>query len=131
MSCKSKYKQGYRLSHTPGVFIPRNSRYVSIEEHGIATENISCKQEPISDDSETLPLTNQLSNPPSLEELPIPFDKPKTEDKATQYDLQEASQAALYAELLETTEAKVNIMLKLYGSYDKILEKLEHRLNKK
>ena len=57
--------------------------------------------------------------------------KPKTEDKATQYDLQEASQAALYAELLETTEAKVNIMLKLYGSYDKILEKLEHRLNKK
>ena len=114
----------------PGVYNPRNSHYVSIEEHGIAVEKISCKQEPISEESEVLP----LSNPPSLEELPIPTDKPRTEDKATQYDLkpsQKVNQSALYAELLETTEAKIDIMLKLYKSYDKILEKFEHRLNKK
>ena len=129
-NCKSKYERGYRLSHKPGVYNPRNSHYVSIEEHGIAVEKISCKQEPISEESEVLP----LSNPPSLEELPIPTDKPRTEDKATQYDLkpsQKVNQSALYAELLETTEAKIDIMLKLYKSYDKILEKFEHRLNKK
>ena len=129
-NCASKYERGYRLSHTPGVYNSRNSRYVSIEEHGIAVEKISCKQEPISEESVVLP----LSNPPSLEELPIPTDKPRTEDKATQYDLQpnqEVNQSALYAELLETTEAKIDIMLKLYKSYDKILEKFEHRLNKK
>ena len=40
------------------------------------------------------------------------------------------SKSLLYAKLFDTTEEKVDIMLEIYGSYDKIFEKLEHRLNK-
>ena len=54
-------------------------------------------------------------------------------DKAIQCKIETTStksKSQLYASLLDTTPEKIDIMLEIYGSYDKILQKLEHRLNK-
>ena len=60
---------------------------------------------------------------------------PTVADKGIQCKLEASSigsksKSQLYASLLDTSPEKIDIMLEIYGSYDKILEKLEHRLNK-
>ena len=54
-------------------------------------------------------------------------------DKGIQCNLEPTStksKSQLYASLLDTSPEKIDIMIEIYGSYDKILQKLEHRLNK-
>ena len=128
LKCKVHYEKGLRLHHEPGNFNAHNGTYVSIEEEGLAVDSIVCKQEVMSeevpDQNDYQPLT-----PPSLEELTAKADKSTQCDLALDFE-RKNDETALYASLLDTTEQKIKILLKIYGSYEKILLKLDHRLNK-
>ena len=127
LKCNVHYKKGLRLHHEAGNFNAHNGTYVSIEEEGLAVDGIVCKQEEISEET---PNRNDYEplTPPALEELIVQA------DKSTQCDIsseaEKSSETALYASLLDTTEQKIKILLKIYGSYEKVLQKLDHRLNK-
>ena len=122
--CKEQFKQGKRLNHFPGQFKAHSGKYVSIKDHGIALDKTICKVEP-----------TELENITLIESS---HEKPETTEKAIQCNLLPSSTvtenqtiSAQYAELFDTYETKINIMLQIFGSYDKVFEKLQHRINKK
>ena len=124
--CKEQFKQGKRLNHFPGQFKAHSGKYVSIKDNGLALDKTICKVEPT---EESLVENITLISSNTVHE---------TADKSIQCDLLPTSAvienqtiSAQYAELFDTYETKINIMLQIFGSYDKVFEKLQHRINKK
>ena len=74
--CRENFEKGKRLQHTPGM-VQKFSNYVSIEKHGHAFDNFTCKTEPIDENlvdnptnGETLETAQATINEPIHDESP-------------------------------------------------------------
>ena len=116
-------------------------RLERLDTMGCETElepDFYCKEELVINESQ-IETDNQLKITDLHSAIVGPVEKAsatEVSDKGIQCEIEDQmpaskkSKSLLYAKLFDTTEEKIDIMLEIYGSYDKIFEKLEHRLNK-